>query len=79
MTIKCPATPPGHTFVVAIKHELVSSLYVTREITEASLTYSGVTHASIRSFKHDKANVFSCVEDFKYVIGDYGTNEWYVY
>ena len=69
-----PVTLPNHTCVVSTKHKLVPSVYATTEIKEDSLTYRS-SHAALQSLKHDKADAFSCMEDLKYVIGEYGTGE----
>ena len=70
MTIEYPVILPAHTFVVSTKHKLIPSVYATREIKEDGLTYSGPTHAAIRSLKHDKADAFSCMEDLKDILGE---------
>ena len=41
MTIEYPVILPAHTFVVSTKHKLIPSVYLTREIKEDGLTYSG--------------------------------------
>ena len=70
MTMEYPVILPDHTFVVSTKHKLIPSVYATREIKEDGLTYSGPTHATIRSLKHDKADAFSCIEDLKDILGE---------
>ena len=70
MTIEYPVILPDHTFVVLTKHKLIPSIYVTREIKEDGLTYSGSTSAAKRSLKHGKADAFSCMEDLKDVLGE---------
>ena len=70
MTIEYPVILLDHNFVVLTKHELIPSIYVTREIKEDGLTYNGSTSAAIRSLKHDKADVFSCMEDLKDLLGE---------
>ena len=69
MTMEYPVTLPDHTFVVASKHKLIPSIYASREIKSDGLSYSGPTHASIRSLKHDKADSYSCMEDLEHIIG----------
>ena len=69
MTMEYPVTLPDHTFVVSSKHKLIPSIYASREVKRDRLTYSGPTHASIRSLKHDKADTYSCMEDLKYILG----------
>ena len=68
MTMEYPVTLPDHTFVVASKHKLIPSVYASREINKDGLSYSGPTHASIRSLKHDKADAFSCMEDLDHIL-----------
>ena len=69
MTMEYPVTLPDHTFVVASKHKLIPSVYASREINKDGLSYSGPTHASIRSLKHDKADAFSCMQDVDHILG----------
>lgn len=79
MTMEYPVTLPDHTFVVATKHKLIPSIYASREIKADGLSYSGPTHASIRSLKHDKADAFSCMEDLKYIIGKFSNFLFFFY
>ena len=70
MKMEYPVIVPDHTFVFSTKHKLIPSVYATREMKVDGLTYSGPTHAAIRSLKHDKADAFSCMEDLKDISGD---------
>ena len=70
MTMEYPVILPDHIFVVSTKHELIPSVYATRKIKKDGLTYSGPTHAAIRSLKRDKADAFSCREDLKDILGE---------
>ena len=71
MTMEYPATLPDHTLVLATKHKLIPSVYGSQEIKAERLLYSGPTHASIRSLKHDKVDAFSCMEGLKYILGKF--------
>ena len=71
MTMEYPVNLADHTFVVATKHKLTPSVYALREIKAHGLLYNGPTHASIRSFKHDKTDAFTCIEDLKYILGKF--------
>ena len=68
MCMEYPVKLPDHTFVVSTKHKLIPSVYATREIKDKTLSYSGPTHVSIRSLKHDKADVFTGFKDLNHVI-----------
>ena len=68
MCMEYPVTLPDHTFVVASKHMLIPSIYASREIKPSGLTYSGPTHAAIRSLKHDKASAFAGFDDLNHLL-----------
>ena len=68
MCMEYPVTPPDHTFLVASKHKLIPSIYASREIKPSGLTYSGPTHAAIRSLKHDKASAFAGFDDLNHLL-----------
>ena len=68
MSMEYPVTLPDHTFVVASKHKLIPSIFASREIKESGLTYSGPTHAAIRSLKHDKSDAFAGFDDLNHIL-----------
>ena len=69
MNMEYPVTLPDHTFVVASKHKLIPSIYVSMEIKDDGLTYSGPTHAPIRSLKHDKSDAVAGFDDLNFILG----------
>ena len=49
-----------HDFVVGGRHNLIPSVYAVCEVTsEGKVSYSGDTHISIRSDKHDKSSAYT--------------------
>ena len=59
-----PVTLPDHAFVIAS-----ISIYASRETNEDGLTYSGQTHASILSLKHNKADSYTGLKNLNFILG----------
>ena len=65
INMKYPVLLFDHTFAVASKHQLIPSIYASRETKPSGLAYSGRTHAPIRALKHDNADAFTGFDDLK--------------
>ena len=66
MCMEYPVLLPDHTFVVASKYKLISSIiYASREIKLSRVTYSDPTYAAIRLLKGDNADAFVGFVDLK--------------
>lgn len=65
INMKYPVLLFDHTFAVASKHQLIPSIYASRETKPSGLACSGLTHAPIRALKHDNADAFTGFDDLK--------------
>ena len=65
INMKYPVLLSDHTFVVASKHQLIPSIYASRETKPSGPAYSSLTHAPIRALKYDNADAFTEFDDLK--------------